>query len=56
MYNIICNDMFLCKDYPFEDDSSSDSDSDDVQIHIGQIRTTPFSQLVFSLIPTCWST
>ena len=39
--------MFLRKDYPFEEDSSSDSDSDDVQIHIGQIRTTPFSQLVF---------
>jgi hypothetical protein len=25
-------------------ESSSDSDSDDVQIHIGEIRTTPFQQ------------
>lgn len=34
---------------PAENDSSSDSDSDDVQIHIGEIKTAPFLQYVVTV-------
>lgn len=35
---------------PAENDSSSDSDSDDVQIHIGEIKTAPYMQYVVTVL------
>ena len=35
---------------PAENDSSSDSDSDDVQIHIGEIKTAPYIQYVVRVL------